>query len=77
MMNGHIVEIHAILRPIQIQREIKGLNHIFTVGMKKDVSCKAAVDADSETALRIDGDHLGKSMAILDVSFTITIPLNL
>jgi hypothetical protein len=77
MMNGDIVQIYAILCPTQNQHEIKRFDHIIMIGMEKNVCCEYAADADSQTALRVDGDHSGKSTTILDVPFTVTIPLNL
>ena len=77
MMNGDVVQIHAILCPIQDQRMVKGFNHIFTIGMEENVCFEDAADGGSQTSLRVGGDHSGESAAILDVSFSVTIPLNL
>ena len=77
MMNGDIVQIHAVLCPIQNQREIKGFNHVLMIRMEKNVCYEDAADADSKTSLRVDGDHSGICTTALDVLFTIAIPLNL
>ncbi len=76
-MNGDIVYIHAVLGSTQDQRMVKGFDHIFTIGMEESICCGGTVDGDSQTSLRIGGDHSGKSAAILDVSFSVRIPLNL
>ena len=77
MMNGDIVQIHAVLCPIQDQREVKRFDHIITIGMEESVCCEDAADGGSQASLRVGSDHSCKSAAILDVSFSVTIPLNL